>query len=110
MPSPKQAPVLLKGPLLFAARRHCHMVSELDEMMALMPEADPAAAWQAVAVEDWDERTWGAFLRCLTPRQLVYQMRAWCLLAKGAPELATEFAEACAEVRRLLWQTECVSG
>lgn len=89
----------------------CFMVLPMDDVRPLRRAADdPAVAWQNVVIEHWDEESWEKFLNCLTPRQLVYQMRAWCLLAEGTPDLAVEFDEALDQVRRLLRWTECVSS
>jgi len=67
-----------------------------------------AGAWQNIELLDWTAEGWQAFLESLTPRQLVFQMRAWCLLALDAPELRPELEQACDEVRAVIWRRECV--
>ena len=67
--------------------------------------ADPelaASAWRNVCVQDWTASSGLTFLETLTPRQLVYQMRMWSILAEVAPGLSQEFNEAVGQARDIL--------
>lgn len=66
-------------------------------------------AWSSVRVEDWTAESWAEFLRALTPRQLIYQMRMWFMLGQDAPELRQDFEDACEQVRELLRLHECTA-
>jgi hypothetical protein len=48
----------------------------------------------------WSGSRWREFLRRLTPRQRIYHVRAWQLLAQSHPELRPLVAHAIEDIRQ----------